>query len=37
MARNLTGQNTEVWVSHLDVPPGQTVRVDVPDSGNGVF
>ena len=37
MARNQTGQNTEVWVTYLDVPPGQTVRVDAPDPGNCMF
>jgi hypothetical protein len=37
MARNQTGQNTEVWVTYLDVPPGQTVRADAADPGNCVF
>jgi len=37
MARNHTGQNTEVWVTYLDVPPGQTVRTDAADPGNCVF
>lgn len=37
MALNQTGQNTEVWVTYLDVPPGQTVRVDAADPGNCVF
>jgi hypothetical protein len=37
MARNQTGQNTEVWVTYLDVPPGQTVRVDAADPGNCLF
>ncbi len=37
MARNQTGQNTEVWVTYLDVPPGQTVRIDAADPGNCVF
>jgi quercetin dioxygenase-like cupin family protein len=37
MARNLTGQNTEVWVTYLDVPPGKTPRVDGADPGNCVF
>jgi quercetin dioxygenase-like cupin family protein len=37
MARNQTGQNVEVWVTYLDVPPGQTVRADAADPGNCVF
>ena len=37
MARNLTSQNTEVWVTYLDVPPGGSVRIDAPDPGNCVF
>jgi hypothetical protein len=37
MARNQTGQNTEVWVTYLDVPPGQTVRADAADPGNCAF
>jgi len=37
IARNLTSQNTEVWVTYLDVPPGGSVRVDAADPGNCVF
>jgi quercetin dioxygenase-like cupin family protein len=37
MARNLTTQNTEVWVTYLDVPPGGSVRIDAADPGNCVF
>jgi hypothetical protein len=37
MARNQTSQNTEVWVTYLDVPPGESVRIDVPDPGNCFF
>jgi len=37
LARNQTGQNTEVWVTYLDVPPGQSVRADAADPGNCVF
>jgi hypothetical protein len=37
MARNLTSQNTEVWVTYLDVPPGGSVRIDAADPGNCVF
>jgi hypothetical protein len=37
IARNLTSQNTEVWVTYLDVPPGESVRNDVPDPGNCFF
>ncbi len=36
-ARNLTSQNTEVWVTYLDVPPGGSVRIDAADPGNCVF
>ena len=37
IAQNLTSQNTEVWVTHLDVPPGGSVRIDAADPGNCVF
>jgi hypothetical protein len=37
IARNLTSQNTEVWVTYLDVPPGGSVRIDAPDPGNCLF
>ena len=37
IARNLTSQNTEVWVTYLDVPPGGSVRIDAADPGNCRF
>jgi hypothetical protein len=37
IARNLTSQNTEVWVTYLDVPPGGSVRIDAADPGNCAF
>ena len=37
VARNLTGQDTEVWVTYLDVPPGESVRVDAADPGTCAF
>ena len=37
MARNLTSQDTEVWVTYLDVPPTATVRLNADDPGNCVF
>lgn len=37
MGRNLTNQTTEVWVTYLDVPPGQSVRLDAADPGNCLF
>ena len=37
IARNLTSQETEVWVTYLDVPPGGSVRIDAADPGNCVF
>src|SRR5688572_33110092 len=37
IGRNLTSQNTEVWVTYLDVPPGGSVRIDAADPGNCVF
>ena len=37
IAKNLTGQDTEVWVTYLDVPPGETVRVDAPGSDYCAF
>ena len=30
IARNLTQNPTEVWVTYFDVPPGGSVRVDAP-------
>jgi hypothetical protein len=38
MARNLSpSQNAEVWVTYLDVPPGQAFRLDAADPGNCSF
>lgn len=38
MARNLGSiENTEVWVTYFDVPPGESVRLDRPDPGNCGF
>ena len=37
IARNLTSQVTEVWVTYLDVPPGGSVRNDAPNPGNCTF
>lgn len=37
MGRNLTSQDTEVWVTYLDVPPGTSVRIDAADPRNCVF
>jgi quercetin dioxygenase-like cupin family protein len=37
IARNLTTQPTEVWVTYLDVPPGASVRNDVANPGNCNF
>jgi hypothetical protein len=37
IARNLTAQPTEVWVTYLDVPPGASVRLDLPNPGNCNF
>jgi hypothetical protein len=37
IARNLTSQTTEVWVTYLDVPPGGSVRLEAADPGNCVF
>jgi hypothetical protein len=33
LARNLIDQQTEVWVTYLDVPPGGSPRTDQPDPG----
>ena len=34
IARNLSqSQNTEVWVTYFDVPPGGPFRLDAPDPG----
>jgi len=37
MARNMTTQDTEVWVTYLDVPPGGSPRIDAADPGTCVF
>jgi len=37
LARNLTGQDTEVWVTYLDVPPGGSARIDAADPGDCDF
>jgi hypothetical protein len=37
IARNLTNQPTEVWVTYLDVPPAGSVRLDAADPGTCVF
>ena len=38
IARNLSStDNAEVWVTYLDVPKGQSVRVDQPNPGNCLF
>ena len=33
LARNLTNQETEVWVTYLDVPIGGSVRIDAANPG----
>lgn len=38
IARNLSlVENTEVWVTYFDVPPGQSPRIDAPDPGTCSF
>jgi quercetin dioxygenase-like cupin family protein len=38
IARNLSSsENTELWVTYLDVPPGGAVRIDVADPGTCGF
>ena len=35
IARNLSlSQNTELWVTYFDVPPGKPFRIDAADPGN---
>jgi len=35
MARNLSqSENTELWVTYFDVPPGAPFRIDAPNPGN---
>ena len=36
-ARNEGTTNSEVWVTFLDVPPGVSPRIDVPNPGNCPF
>ncbi|HET8646125.1 MAG TPA: hypothetical protein VFO85_11585 [Vicinamibacteria bacterium] len=33
LARNLSGQTTELAVTYFDVPPGAPFRIDAPDPG----
>lgn len=33
IGRNLIQSPTELWVTYLDVPPGESVRIDAPDPG----
>lgn len=33
IGRNLSQSPTELWVTYLDVPPGESVRIDAPDPG----
>ncbi len=37
IARNLAQSQTELWVTYLDVPPGESVRIDAPDPGTCGF
>lgn len=37
IGRNETSQETEVWVTYLDVPPDGIFRIDAADPGNCVF
>jgi hypothetical protein len=37
IARNLTSQNMEVWVTYSDVAPGGSVRIEAASPGNCVF
>lgn len=38
VARNLSlSQNTELWVTYFDVPPGGPFRIDAPNPGNCGF
>jgi quercetin dioxygenase-like cupin family protein len=38
LGRNLSqSQNTEVWVTYFDVPPGGAFRIDAPDPGTCGF
>lgn len=37
IGRASPSQNTVLWVTYFDVPPGSPVRIDVPDPGTCVF
>jgi len=37
IARNLGSNNTELWVTYFDVPPGQPFRLDAPNPGTCGF
>ena len=37
IARNLSGEDLELWATYFDVPPGGAVRVDADDPGNCPF
>ena len=37
LARNLGGQNVELWATYFDVPVGGAFRLDAPDPGNCAF
>jgi hypothetical protein len=38
IARNLSqSENTELWVTYFDVPPGGPFRIDAPNPGNCAF
>lgn len=37
IARNLSQNPTEVWVTYFDVPPGESVRIDAADPGTCGF
>ena len=37
LARNLSGQNVELWATYFDVPVGGAIRLDAPNPGNCGF
>jgi quercetin dioxygenase-like cupin family protein len=37
LARNVTGQNVELWATYFDVPVGGAFRIDAPSPGNCGF
>lgn len=37
IARNLSGQNVELWATYFDVPVGGAIRLDAPNPGNCGF